>query len=102
MIEKLQIIREKCIAANPQRPEGWDYDSGKPEGSGYMDHAPCRLADVLQAIATERRKGLRSPYLMRTSAMYEIQKVIDFWNLPTDDLEKQGESTINYICDLFT
>jgi hypothetical protein len=103
MNEKLQFIREKCIAANPHRAEGWDWDSGRPEGSGYMDHAPCRLADVLRAVPNETKRLLLYGYLSGDRLnVWEarIMNVLSQWDTRADDLEKQSEDTINFLYEL--
>lgn len=96
MNKKLQLIREKCIAANPHRKEGWDWDSGRPEGSGYMDHAPCRLADVLLAIETSEGK------VYDRAVNESMATALNIWNLRADDLEKQSEDTITFLAELLS
>lgn len=61
---------------------------------------PIRLADVLLAVEKQKRKGLVSPQLMRTSEMWEIKRTIDFWNLRDDNLDHQPEATVAFLAEL--
>jgi hypothetical protein len=58
MNEKLKFILEKCFTANPSREEDWDWDGRRPRGSGFMDHTPCRLGDVLRALNSSEDSSL--------------------------------------------
>lgn len=117
MNDKLKLIREKCIAANPEIVEtpksnlvvvallGIIESNIRDTGQAHLAEMklgelleilgrPIRLADVLLAIKTQWEK--RDP-----DAMYhDIIKTVSIWRLSTDDLEKQSEETINFLAEL--
>jgi hypothetical protein len=96
---QIAAIRAACVEANPTRAEVWNYNTGAPIGSGSMASSPCRLADVLLAIETEKRRGLNSPDLKRTSEFLEAQKLVDSWSHRTDNLTAQSDGCIEFLAD---
>ena len=98
--DKLNFIRQKCIEANPNRSEGWDEDSGRPTGSGYMDFMPCRLADVLLVIKKMYMNGTLQKEGEFKNGTEWFGEIAWDWNLRSDDLTQQSEETINFLFDL--
>lgn len=91
MNDKLSLIREKCIAANPDK--NWR-EMAVGEFGVYKSDTPCRLADVLLATRGEDEQGFR----VRISASEPI--ICKRWNLRADRLEDQSEKTINFLYEL--
>jgi hypothetical protein len=102
--EQLSFIREKCIVANPEI--GNDYSvaaiggrlrntSERVWNAKAVQGRPIRLADVLLAINATLRKERGTISLDENSV-----KLILFWNLRADDLEKQSEETISFLAEL--
>jgi hypothetical protein len=112
----LELIRQKCIEANPNRTEGWDIDSGRSTGSGYLEHMPCRLADVLLAIGKKENEPksieeriVPKHYVNASGQIWEkkigrqevrLSTSSLFWNLLRDDLNEQSEDTIHLLAQL--
>jgi len=72
-----------------------------------MDHAPCRLADVLLAIKESESYGHYIPsvdcegyFRAETGVVIGDEKGDMRWNLYADDLEKQSEETISFLYEL--
>jgi hypothetical protein len=101
MNDKLQFIREKCIAANPEiRVDDHCF-------CGRTFDRPIRLADVLLAIG----KHLEIAYACDEAGWFwkdndegdgdwNLIGSSGRWNLRADDLEKQREETINFLYKL--
>jgi hypothetical protein len=98
MNEKLQFIREKCIAANPDKIWEVAYDDI------YRRIEPCRLGDVLlafqgQGIATKMAIDENGYFYLFAGGSFGREDECS-WNLRADDLEKQPEETISFLYDL--
>lgn len=92
-MNKLETIREKCVAANLD-----EFEFGIPR--------PIRLADVLLAIGDI---GLASMNIAAPNIDYGKASFIwepfssgkhFIWNLREDDLSKQSEETIDFLYEL--
>lgn len=82
---KLEVIRQKCIEANPSiehRDQPADY---------YASRRPIkiRLADVL--LAMFEVENWRNKW---------VNKIVARWKLTEDDLTKQEPETITFLYDL--
>jgi hypothetical protein len=112
MNEKLELIRQKCIEANPEIaipcgcPKGgmyWDGQACEKCGGTEYKSRPIRLADVLLAIPTDGiewsmkkdRVGLRQSLGFKKEPTDWVH-----WNLRKDDLNKQSEETIDFLAGL--
>jgi hypothetical protein len=104
MNEKLQFIREKCIAANPEIV----LRLGEANGISLVKHPPIRLADVLLAIeehfATDSSMKINDIQSEIVSHTYLNGKYIrpPYWNLRADDLEKQSRECLAFLYNLLT
>lgn len=103
MNDKLQLIREKCIAANPKIETINDcscrFCSKDNHQTIKLFGRPLRLADVLLVIQiknNEQYKDERALYATRG----DVHLVVTFWDLHNDDLEQQSEETINFLYEL--
>jgi len=113
MNEKLQLTREKCIAANleKERKELMCPECKRQvvtHGTAILRQPPIRLADVLLAIGTLKRF---SPAPEAFSIGEHLS--LDFfahgddanrfrisWNLRADSLEQQSEETVKFLWEL--
>lgn len=105
--DKIKLIREKCIAANPQKK--WRDDErchrhlvqDESVHDCYCVNEPVRLADVLLSIA--ERIGFATVKELGINSFGEFffsDNIKERWNLRADDLEKQSEETINFLYEL--
>lgn len=82
MNTNLELIRQKCVEANPDRGMPWEINGVK---------CPPRLADVLLAMfeadAEERAEEL-------------IHGSVKVWNLRRDSLDEQSMETITFLAEL--
>lgn len=89
--QKIEAIREKCVAANPEKE--WIL------GDERNYDAPARLADVLLAIKLSFDGGTLTGRLEETKQA--IHDLADFrWNLRVDDLSLQSPETINFLFEI--
>jgi hypothetical protein len=114
MANKLQVIREKCIEANPEIksdlmecPECrlavfWD-------GSRVLKQRPIRLADVLLAIGNMLivvdAEG--NFYRLKMMLNWKVPRItkdshLGKWNLRADDLSQQSPETVDFIYSLLS
>jgi hypothetical protein len=86
-MDKLELIRQACIKANPI-------------GSGGFKYRPIRLADVLLAIDGTTQGQLIA--IRPNGDMYrsDIQNTKWHWNLRNDDLSQQSNECIEFLYDL--
>jgi hypothetical protein len=93
MENKLDLIRQKCVGANPVKWKDWD----------TFEYAEFRLADVLLAIQNTRVQlafyGADQLWIVESKAGLP-GRVSTKWNLPEDDLMGQSEETINFLYEL--
>jgi hypothetical protein len=96
MNEKLNLIRETCIAAIPSRYEMDGCSCGREWPR------PLRLADVLLAIGKEYVDlGVNCEGQWENAMGVGITGADNAaWNLRADDLEKQSEETIRLLHEL--
>ena len=109
MNDKLTLIREKCIAANPEIKGvfcegcGIPWKDAKSTCPRYVSdpcypsperERPIRLADVLLAIETAAKKRVDE----NEGEMAHVS--VHLWNLRADDLQQQSEETINFLHEL--
>jgi hypothetical protein len=102
MNQKLELIRQKCIEANPEIRD----DAGcfihcrmLQGGQEWGDSCMCkvrtvRLADVVNFLRTIKGSGNANRY-----AAWALE-LIGIWNLRKDDLNEQSEETINFLSEL--
>lgn len=124
----LELIRQKCIEANPDiveclscKGQGFTSEHDVPashnggDGScetcpvqvqcidcsatGKIEPRPIRLADVLLAIKKDGF-SLSSDGIFLENIDYETYKECGAWNLRKDDLNEQSEETINFLAEL--
>lgn len=96
--DKLEIIKQKCIAANPEIGTArahWPFER------------EIRLADVLLAVDVFRNGKNEHGYSVRhTGRIYEddlnsvAKKQVGVWNLRADDLQEQSPETIEFLYSL--
>ena len=95
----LEIIRQKCIEANPEPYKNLVRDNA-------TNFATIRLADVLLAIYTKlaREENIKSERIRgmqqrnRYGALVDV--LLDKYDLRKDDLNDQSEETITFIAQL--
>lgn len=108
MKSSLDLVREACVKAQPDKP----WEELRPDGGGY-DYAyfpvPCRLADVLLAMNKLKHDG---SYIISDAGYFahfkaegaRIDKAMRVfecsWNLHNDSLESQSKETIDFIASL--
>lgn len=100
MNDKLNLIREKCIAANPEIGELKKFVCENCGGNDEVHYRPIHLADVLLAIA--ERIGFATVKELGINSFGEFffsDNIKERWNLRTD-LENQSEETINFLYEL--
>jgi hypothetical protein len=109
MNEKLELIRQACIAANPNRrwedlgncKRHWADDfsqtcSCPPDSERKL---PCRLADVLLAIkSTHYALDSEGEFMLHADGSWHYAGPI--WNLRNDDLSQQSNECIEFLYDL--
>lgn len=125
MNKKIQLIREKCIAANPEigtakcpyscqeghliLPDYSEVPGGCPncvkEGKYLPNGRTITLADVLLAIprnksAKAQAVSMNGDFLDFDEDMKEYKIVGSAWNLRTDDLESQSPETLLFLSEL--
>jgi hypothetical protein len=99
--DKLNFIREKCIATNKEKFCGRARCSGEK-----CLNATIRLADVLLAMEQSRKRD-GSEWLVMFTGEFRYVNVLHHslerhpkWNLRADDLREQSEETINFLYEL--
>lgn len=85
--EQLQLIRQKCVEANPEIKNRVHSAFG----------AIIRLADVLLAI--EQTEHWRKGTFLRERKT-TIHDVYERWNLRKDDLTQQSDECLQFLADL--
>jgi hypothetical protein len=117
--EQLELIRQKCIEANPDKLAEHDHkklpcqevctnrvdiyhDWNEREGGGCtygVQLGPIRLADVLLAIGG---RNVKSYYSVHKDGHWCISNFRDlcWWNLRKDDLTEQSDECIAFLADL--
>lgn len=105
---KLELIKQKCIEANPEIVINENAQLIKFDHSVeyFVQTRPITLADVLMAIDKKiiNERGVRhTQYMINTQgqlAEYGILgKILMSWNLK-EPLENQSEDTINFLYEL--
>lgn len=91
--DKLEIIRQKCIAANPEIGTArahWPFER------------EIRLADVLLAIPHLKPRDHRNIVRGQAESAGNVgfMTVICEWNLRADDLREQSPETIEFLHSL--
>lgn len=95
--EQLNLIRSKCIAANPDKGwvvaglEGFNYWKNKP--------LPVRLADVLLAVNYDHLAPLAEERRERVKDL-TVAEIVSRWNLRQDDLTEQSDECILFLSNL--
>jgi len=113
MNEKLELIRQKCIEANPEILETLSLSENAEIIHTRTISRPIRLADVLLAIrekdvvisAFQSDEGACFGKVVDGNTNYDDRFEVDwslaFWNLRKDDLNEQSQETISFIASLF-
>src|SRR4029077_17503177 len=95
--EKIVLIRQKCIKANPDRVGAYESD----DGFVGAENAPVRLADVLLAIKRNVKEGRdKTEYLFDIVSELWGKRKAWGWNLHKDDLTEQSAECITFLADL--
>lgn len=99
MNKNIELIRQKCIEANPAREEQWQTQNGDTQ-------RPCRLADVLLAILAKGPQW-KTAIRVESDGQFNLYREPSkqwwceaTWNLLKDDLNEQSEETINFLATL--
>ena len=109
MNEKLELIRQKCIEANPEILETLSLSENAEIIHTRTISRPIRLADVLLAMNKLEHDG---SYIISAAGIFahfkaegaRIDKALRIlecsWNLRKDDLNEQPKETINFLAGL--
>jgi hypothetical protein len=100
---KLDLIRQRCIEANPGIRQCKKYALGSVEA---WDR-PIRLADVLLAMPKDALDysmgGVEDKqYVFQADRNPDDDLRIAYWNLREDDLSKQSEQTLTFLAELLS
>lgn len=113
MNENLELIRQKCIEANPEITteevlictrdwSAWTYKT-MTEDDFVMEPRPIRLADVLLTIRNVKpQTNPEKICLIVPVPPYHLMETecLNKWNLRKDDLNEQSEEVINFLGEL--
>lgn len=79
------FLRTNCDEWNITKDiEDCNFDDKDDSGFIEIIGRPIQLADVLRVIEKNKVKGYVSPSLKRLSEFWEVQKLINYWNLAAD------------------
>ncbi len=108
-LQKIEVIRAKCIEANPEiKKRRYAIGRGEDFYTSKYILPTIHIADVLVAIqhTPKTSKLVIDDYGvfwdMNTLKNSTLQEKSFAWNLLKDDLTLQSEETINFIYDLIT
>jgi len=108
MNENLELIRQKCIEANPEIKERVTFDFIGTE----IDKTTIRLADVLLTLGSTTRAIKGQIHLSwagtpkwlviksRDDVAYRSHDGGCAWKMESDDLNEQSEETIDFVAEL--
>lgn len=105
MVNKIQFIKERCISANPDLGQAINVSPSIIPPRRYKDKSrrSIRLADILIAVYFHERKmriGITGSMWKWNDSNGFIHLADVNWNLFDDNLENQGNDTINFLYEL--
>lgn len=101
--KNIEIIREKCVLANPELEDRNMFICDICDGPSFADR-PITLADVLFAISIEIELHHEPTRLMMRRGFGIEKEPTDWvsWNLRKDSLTEQSPETLQFLADLLS